>query len=591
LELKTDRRRKYCRRWAEKPVFFPVPLLRKLPGPGTYNHPVVQGLLKVRVVVASLLLALLAAAGAAARAQEPTDTKPAEPADVHGRLLLVLPFENRSGVGNLDWMSEAFPDILNRRLNSAGFLTIGRGDRLYAFDHLGLPGNLEPTRATAIRIAQMLDADYVVFGHYAMGASQTANQIQATAEILDVTALKLGPALSESGTMDRLPDMINRLAWQVTRQIDPTYGVEEQTFVAADRDLPETAFQDYLQGVVGDSTQQDIDDLRDALKLDPQFAPALLSLGRSYFSNQDYDQAAATLGRIPQDNRNALEAEFYRGLAFFYTGNYKDAEDAFAFVGNQLPLPEVVNNEGVAESRRGKDAGALFQQAVEADPRDPDYHFNLAVALAHRGDKAGAEKELEEALKLHPQDDEARQFAAQLKAPPVADPDPGHAVADPDQQGPLERIKRGYSEAGFRQAAFELEQVQQMRLASLPPTQRSEALVKDGDQFFQRGLVLEAEREYREALAADTGSAMAHAGLAAVRERDGDTEAARQEAHASIQLRPNVPAYLVLARLDLQANHLGAAAGDVGAALKVDPANANAKGMKLALAQRGQATP
>ena len=121
----------------------------------------------------------------------------------------------------------------------------------------------------------------------------------------------------------------------------------------------------------------------------------------------------------------------------------------------------------------------------------------------------------------------------------------------------------------------------------MPAAQRAAELVKDGDQFFQRGLVLEAEREYREALAADTSSAQAHAGLAAVRERDGDADAARQEAQASIELRPNVPAYLVLARLDMQANQLGAAAGDVSEALKVDPANANAKGMQLALQRRG----
>ncbi|HEX4037216.1 MAG TPA: tetratricopeptide repeat protein [Acidobacteriaceae bacterium] len=556
----------------------------------------VQGLLKVRVL-ASLLLAALVVAGAAASAQEPTDTKPAEPANVHGRLLLVLPFENRSGVGNLDWVSEAFPDILNRRLNSAGFLTIGRGDRLYAFDHLGLPGNLEPTRATAIRIAQMLDADYVVFGHYAMSGQgkpgqagqPTGNGIVATAEVLDVTALRLGPALTQSGSMDRLPDMINELAWQVTRQLDPAYSVEEQTFAAADRDLPEDAFQDYLQGLVGDSPEQNIADLQNAATADPRFTPGLLALGRAYFSGQDYDQAATALGRVPKDTRDALEAEFYRGLAFFYTGNYKEAEDSFGFVSNRLPLPEVVNNQGVAESRRGKDAAALFQQAVAADPRDPDYHFNLAVALAHRGDAAGAEKELEETLKLRPEDQEAQQYAVQLKEPAKADPDPGHAV--PDEQEPLERIKRGYSEAGFRQAAFELEQVQQMRLASLPPAERAATLLKDGDQFFQRGLVLEAEREYREALAADGNSALAHAGLAAVRERDGDAAAARQEAHASIQLQPNVPAYLVLARLDLQANQLSAAAADVGDALKVAPDNANARGMKLALQQRGQTIP
>jgi tetratricopeptide (TPR) repeat protein len=253
----------------------------------------------------------------------------------------------------------------------------------------------------------------------------------------------------------------------------------------------------------------------------------------------------------------------------------------------RLPLPEVVNNQGVAASRRGKDAAALFQQAITADPRDPDYHFNLAVALTHRNDTAGALKEVEETLKLRPQDAEAQALEKQLQDPAAAqpNPDPGHAITD--EQGPLERIKRGYSEAGFRQAAFELEQVQQMRLASMPPNLRAAALVKDGDQFFQRGLVLEAEREYREALAADGSSALAHAGLAAVRERDADPEAARKEAQASIALKPNVPAYLVLARLDLQANALSAAAGDVGEALKVDPGNANAKGMKMALERRG----
>lgn len=549
--------------------------------PATYNQLVVQALHRFRPLLLLIVFSTLAFA------QEPADAKPAEPAQVHGRLLLVLPFENRSGAGGLDWIGEAFPDILNRRLNSAGFLTISRGDRLYAFDHLGLPLNLQPSRATAIRIAQTLDADYVIFGSYTLGA----NQIKATAEILDVSALKLGADIDQQGDLAHLPDMINSLAWRVTRQLNPEYAVEERTFLAADRNLPTDAFEAYIQGLVAESPEERVQHLRDAVRLDPQFAPAWLALGRAYFTNQDYEEASATLGRLPRNDPNALEADFYRGLACFYTGNYRMAEDAFAFVTTRLPLPEVVNNQGVAASRRGKDAAALFQQAVTADPRDPDYHFNLAVALAHRNDKEGALKEIEETLKLRPQDTEAQSLEAQLKDPdpPKANPDPGHAVTD--EQGPLERIKRGYSEAGFRQAAFEMEQVQEMRLASMAPAQRAAELVKDGDQFFQRGLVLEAEREYRDALVADTSSALAHAGLAAVRERDGDAEAARREAQASIQIAPNVPAYLVLARLDLQANQLGAAAGDVGDALKVDPANANAKGMKLALERRGQETP
>jgi tetratricopeptide (TPR) repeat protein len=529
-----------------------------------------------------LLLLLGAALAGVARAQEPAEAKPEEPAAVHGRLLLVLPFENKSGVTSLDWMGEAFPEVLNRRLNSAGFLTISRGDRLYAFDHLGLPLTLEPSRATAIRIAQTLDADYVVFGHYTV----TDNTIQATAEVLDVGALRLGNPLQAQGDEAQLLPMINGLAWQVTWQIEPTYGVEQSTFVAADRSVPAEAFENYIQGLTADNSDKQITHLKDAVRQDENFQPARLALGRAYFADQDYDQAATTLGQLPKDNANALEADFYRGLALFYTGNYRDAEDAFAFVSTRLPLPEVVNNQGVAATRRGEDASALFQQAIAADPRDPDYHFNLAVALENRKDRAAALKEIEETLKLRPGDTEAQGLEKQLAdpGPAQANPDPGHAIGD--NQGPLTRIKRAYSEAGFRQAAFELEQVQQMRLASLPAPERAAELVKSGDAFFQRGLVLEAEREYREALKADAHSAAAHAGLAAVRERDGEAAAARQEAQASIGMEPNVAAYLVLARLDLESNQLGAAAGDVDAALKVDPANANAKGMKLAVEKR-----
>jgi tetratricopeptide (TPR) repeat protein len=526
-----------------------------------------------------------------ARSQEATDSKPAESGEAHGRLVLVLPFENRSGDKSNDWMGSAFPDVLNRRLSSAGFLTIGRGDRLYAFDHLGLPTDLQPTRATAIRIAQTLDADYVVFGHFARGTDAAPNQLTAEALTLDVSGLRLSEPIEQQGDADHLVQMINSLSWKVARQLNPALGVDEQTFIAADRNLHTEAFRDYIQGLVAADPKEDIGHLRDAVKLDPEFAPAWLALGRTYFADEDYDDAATTLGHLPADDPNALEADFYRGLAYFYTGNYREAEDAFAFVSTRLPLPEVVNNQGVAASRRGKDSGALFEQAIAADPRDPDYHFNLAIALAHRNDTAGALKELNEVLTLRPGDSEAQSYASQLKNPTStgANPDPGHAVAD--TQGPLTRIKRGYSEAGFRQAAFELEQVQQMRLASLAPAERAAQLVRDGDQFFQRGLVLEAEREYREALKADAQSALAHAGLAAVRERDGEGDAARQEARASIQLAPNVPAYLVLARLDLQANQLSAAASDVSQALRVDQESASAKGMKLALERRGQTLP
>jgi Tfp pilus assembly protein PilF len=203
----------------------------------------------------------------------------------------------------------------------------------------------------------------------------------------------------------------------------------------------------------------------------------------------------------------------------------------------------------------------------------------------------GATREIETALKLRPSDEDARQLAAALKAPAPA-PAPAKAKTDSDDEGlPLERIKRNYNETEFRQAAFEMEQLQEAHLAELPPEQRSAKLVKDGDQFLNRGLILEAEREYQAALRADSSSALAHAGLAQVREHSQDDQAARDEARQSLNLAPNAAAYLVLAQLDVDDKKLSAAANEVSAALHLDPANAAANTLKQKLEAKGQQVP
>src|ERR1700744_2189122 len=104
------------------------------------------------------------------------------------------------------------------------------------------------------------------------------------------------------------------------------------------------------------------------------------------------------MGRLALNDPNAREADFDSGLAYFYLGSYIKAEDAFAFVSKQLPLPEVVNNQGVAAARRGLDATSFFQQAVAADPNDADYQFNLALALSRKKDGAGPQRAIAQTL-------------------------------------------------------------------------------------------------------------------------------------------------------------------------------------------------
>jgi tetratricopeptide (TPR) repeat protein len=512
-----------------------------------------------------------------------------DPSETGGRVVLVLPFDNRSGQTALAWVGDSFPDTLNQRLTSVGFLTINREDRQYALDHLGLPTDFRPSRATTIRIAQTLDADYVIVGSYTVANGRIAVQ----AQVLEVEKLKLSAPLEDSSELPRLFDVENAIAWKIAKQIDPHLNVAQQTFLAASGGVQLSAFENYIRGTDATTSQERIKRLQLAVQANPNYSAALLALGKALYADREYDQAATTLSKIAPTDRRALEANFYLGLSRFNTAKYAEAESAFTFVATRLPLPEVVNNQAVASSRQGHDAVPLFQRASTADPNDADYHYNLAIALLRRGDVAGAQREVDLALKLRPTDNEAAQLKTNISAGrKIASPTVAAATTATELDfDALERIRRTYSEASFRQAAFQLDQMRAIRMASLPPAEQATQYTQLGRDYLAEGLVPEAEREFQAAIAADASSADAHAGLAQVRERSGSTADARAEAQASLNLHPNVTAYLVLARIDLQTSNTASSAENVSKALQLDPKDPAAQGMRQALQTRGQSLP
>ena len=539
-------------------------------------------MLKMRWLPIALLLCSL-------HALKQIEAQTAEAPPSAGRVVLVLPFDNRTTQTNLSWIGDSFPDTLNQRLASAGFLTITSDDLQFALDHLGLPADFRPTRATTIRIAQTLDANYVVVGNYTVEKDHIAVQ----AQVLDVNQLRMSQSLADSSELNRLFDVENAIAWKIARQIDPHFNVAEQTFLAASGGVPLSAFENYIRGIGATSLQEKIKRLQAAVQITPNYPAALLALGKAQFADRDYDHAAVTLAKVPRTDRRALEASFYLGLARFNSAKYADAESAFAFVASRLPLPEVVNNQGVASSRQGHNAVPLFQRASTADPNDPDYHFNLAVSFLRQGDFAAAQREVDQTLKLKPSDSEAVQLKASI-APgrkPSTSAKAASNTSDTPAFDPLERIRRTYSEASFRQAAFQLDQMRALRMATLPKAEQAAQYSQLGRDYLAQGLIPEAEQEFQAAIDADPSSAEAHAGLAHVREQSGNPADARAEAQTSLKLHPNAAAYLVLARIELQASQLAASASDVGNALRLEPKNSAALGMKQALQARGQSLP
>ncbi|HEX4322560.1 MAG TPA: tetratricopeptide repeat protein [Acidobacteriaceae bacterium] len=520
-----------------------------------------------------------------------------------GHILLVLPFDNLTAPGtadqanqdasSLDWIREAAPEILNSRFASAGFFPLSREDRLYALDHLGLPETFDPSRATALRIAQTLDANYILIGSYRVDGAT----LSLKARIVDVGKLRLGDEITESGQLSQLIPLFNSLAWQLTRKLDPGFTVAEETFRAAGSKVRLDAFEQYIRGLTERDPAERLRHLKKATDLNPDFTEAWLATAKLQFASQQYEQAAVSFSKVTKSDPSTLEAGFYRGLSLIFSGNYPRAEEAFASVGRVLPLPEVVNNEAVANSRHNRDAVtaiALFRQAIAADPTDADYHFNLAVSLHRHGDNAEALTELAQSLKLRPNDSEAKALENAWKNAPARTPPQPEAASTTQASSrpePLERIKRAYNGAAFRQASQMLDQVEAAHLAALPASQRAVKLTNSAKEKLDRGLLLEAEQSYQAALAADDHSAQAHAGLAEVRERSGDTESARKEAQAALARQPNLDAYLVLARLDLAADHLTEARDEADAAVKLDASSRAAKDLRKTIQSRIEAHP
>ncbi|MDE3148626.1 MAG: tetratricopeptide repeat protein [Acidobacteriota bacterium] len=517
-----------------------------------------------------------------AHSQAVAASGPPHPTEDRGRILLVLPFDNRTGQPSLEWIREAAAEILSSRFASAGFAPMRRDDRLYALDHLGLPQGFQPSRATALKLAQTLDADSIVVGSYRMDGGD----LVAEARLVDVPHLRMSPAVTAVAKLSDMMTVFDSLAWKLTRQLDPTLNISEQTFIAAGANMRLDAFEQYIRGITEPDQAERLRHLQQAVKLSPDFSSAWMALGLTCYDDQQYQQAADALAKVGHNDSDMLEAGFYHGLSLLFSGDYPKAEQAFAGVARILPLAEVVNNQGVAVSRQGHDGSALFRQAVTADPNNADYRFNLAVSLKHRGDNAEAFTQLAQCLRLRPNDTEAQTLQAAWKQPAAA---PSAGSGEDAAADPLERIARGFDAAAFRQAAQVVAEMDETRLAALPPRERALKLSAQAQGYLDRGLLLEAERLYQSAIAADGKVAEAHAGLAEVRQRSGDATDARKEARAALDIDPSAQAYLVLGRLDLAAGDLSAAGTEAGQALKLDPTSRTAQELnRQIVAKMGQ---
>jgi tetratricopeptide (TPR) repeat protein len=514
---------------------------------------------------------------------------------VSGHTMVVIPFENASPTPGLEWLGESFPETFHQQLNSPVLYVASRDERLRAYDRQGIPAGVHASRATLYRLAEQMDVDYAVLGSY----KYDGTRLTAMAQLLDMRAEKLSPAVTESAPLAGLGTLQSAMAWHLLRLIRTDFSVPKDKYIASVASVRLDAQENYIRGMLASTAEEKVQHYREAVRLNPEYAQAWLQLGKTYYAQRAYEPAIAALGQVQQSSvvsglvsdAAAREANFYLGLAAFAHGDFAKSESAFAFVAARLPLAEVYNNLGVVATRRGqKKAADYFQKAIQNDPSDPDYHFNLGVTLTQSGDRAGAARELHTALDRRPNDSEAKMLLDSLT--PATGSGGGIVPSSATSKAPVERIKRNYEEDAFRQMTTQMGSWAEERFARSDPQAHARFHVELGKELLAHGFTAEAEAEFRHAAAVDPSSTAPLTALAAALAQDQDSDArgdareARALAEASLRIRESAEAYLILARLDLRENRMEAAAQNINRALQLEPGNQAGQDLKHTLAAK-----
>jgi len=368
--------------------------------------------------------------------------------------VLVLPFFNYAKSANLDWIGESIAETIHDALMSEGVLALDRSDRLEAYRRLSMRPNAVLTHASIIKAADALDAATVIYGQYELtpAAPPSRGSLRITARIMDVKRSRQGPEFAEVGGLEDLAALETHLGWQTLQFLIPKSAPSEDEFRKARPTIRVDAIEAYVRGLLATSPEQQHRLFTQAARLDERFSQPAFQLGKIYLAKKDYPIATGWLEKVNRADSHYLEAQFLLGLSRYYRGNFGDAQKSFEIVAGSVPLNEVYNDLGAAQSRANNFAAAAdnFRKAIEGDSSDPDYHFNLGYALWKAMKFGEAAESFKAVLDRSPQDTEAGELLARCQK------QDGARAGDPKSEG-RERIKTNYEETAYRELKAELE--------------------------------------------------------------------------------------------------------------------------------------
>jgi len=534
-----------------------------------------RGGLRPCVVVAVCLLTFALCISASAEAQALVSI---------GARQLVMPFDNETHDTRYDWLGEGAASVLTEDLTALGAQALSRQDRLRAFEHLRVPAVQKLSDATIIRVAEIVGAQQVITGSFAVNG--TSVTIHARATRLD-TGRRFSQ-VSETGPLNELFEIFARAA----RRLLPDSVVPMSDMERGHPPL--AAFEEYIKGAVAENPSTQIVFLKESLRYAPDFQQARLALWNVYNEQGEHRQALDIAQQVPSTGPLSREARFRAALSTMSLGRYAEAIDRFTALNREQRDPALLNNAGVAQLRltaRSPDGSAapLFRQALTIDPDNPDLAFNLGYSswLAH--DALNAVQWLREAVRRNPADDAAhwvlgvalqasanavegqreRDLAKRLSSKYAEwEKQPGPAVVPPN----LERIT-------FELDAASLPRIEEALAAAEQRDQRDVAAfhLESGRRLYKAEHDAEAIAELRRAIYLSPYEREAHLLLGRLYLRAGQIADAIDELKISIWSDDRTDARVALAEAYIQSKNFDGARSELQSVLTREPSSTEAR--------------
>jgi tetratricopeptide (TPR) repeat protein len=506
--------------------------------------------------------------------------------------ILVIPFENPAREPRVYWISEASAVLLADDLNASGLHAYTREERLDAFERLQVPPVASLSRATVIRLGQVVGATHVVVGSFQL----TGGTIAVRAQSIRLDTGRMEHEFVETGPLDDLFAIFSRVSARLGGRAGPSPSTGKPA-------LP--VFENYVKGLIATSTATKVGYLEAAIKLDPGFDRARLALWSVQQDDANWQVALVAAAAVPETSPLYARARFSVALSLIRLNRLNDAFATLRTLADRDPSGPVMNNLGVVQLRRpvtpqtGR-ATYYFNQALTRDKDDPDYYFNLGYAYWAEKDAQSAIFWLREAVRRDPADGEAhavlaaalqatgavaeaareRELAAQLSSTyAVSAKSPAGPGGDAIPRG-LERLKPSLDASTLRRTDSAL------AATGLREQKELTAFHLDrGRRLFEQGHNGQAAAELARAIYLSPYEAEAHLLLGRVHLRTGDTAAAIDAFKIALWSQESVEGRIALAQAYLQIKDVAGARAAAERALALDPNSSEAKGLLGKLAQ------